>query len=249
MNGLYLDPEGELLAAADRMFKWEEKAIPLAGAAVRITPLPASLQGSTQSSGASHAGEPAESQPPASPPADTGKSTARVAVHSPLGETTSPVHLNGFFDLDSSRHALTTESGQTGKDHVRVEWNEVLVRHAVSRAYAALVEKAVGDIGEQNALVYYALWPDGSQQADKPFQELAKHVFKHLESRHVIRTASETRWVPISAVFLLTSEWKGLRKPLIREKLPMTDPSLPAHITNGFELAGIKTQTLLPQYT
>ena len=28
-------------------------------------------------------------------------------------ETGFPVHLNGFFDLDSSRHALTTDSGQT----------------------------------------------------------------------------------------------------------------------------------------
>jgi sacsin len=52
-------------------------------------------------------------------------------------ETPLPVHVNGYFDLDSSRRALSADRNVIGANRVRVEWNEQLMQHGVAAAYTA----------------------------------------------------------------------------------------------------------------
>ena len=77
----------------------------------------------------------------------------------PLSETGLPIHVNGFFDLDSSRSKLTSEGNMSGRDEIRVQWNQLLVRHVLSHACANLICSLVEDIGDRDPDFVYSLWP------------------------------------------------------------------------------------------
>jgi sacsin len=223
VSGLFSDSEGEVDQTAQEMAWRDEKAVPWAGAAARISRLvdredcPVPVVG-----------------------------RAYCSLPLPV-ETGLPVHLHGFFDLDSSRHALTTDGGQSGKDAIRVQWNQVLVRHAVSRAYAALIEKAVGDIGDKDPRAYYDLWPDGDRVLGKPFEELIKNTIDHVAPLSVVRAARAANWLPIGKVFVLPAAWSALQDPLASEGAALPDPPLPPHVLAGFQAAGVGIQTFRPQ--
>ena len=110
---LALDSEGKLAQTVETMLDAGMKAVPLAGAAARLSPRVASKVKQRQGTG-------------------------KVYCALPLpGDTVFPVHINGFFDLDSSRHALTAGPGLTGSARDRARWNELLAGHVVAPAYAA----------------------------------------------------------------------------------------------------------------
>jgi sacsin len=76
-------------------------------------------------------------------------------------ETDLPVHIDGSFDLDSSRHSLTNDNqGLTGAGKVRAQWNNLLVEHVVSRAYAELILASAGEGVGLTPQEYYRLWPE-----------------------------------------------------------------------------------------
>ncbi len=95
--------EGELLKLMRELATQGEKAVPWAGTAALI------------------------SRTSNSQPKDF---VGRAYCFLPLPQETGlPVHINGFFDLDSSRRELTSDT-LTGRDAKRVLWNQLLVRHA-----------------------------------------------------------------------------------------------------------------------
>src|SRR5262249_53315003 len=150
------------------------KAVPLGGAAARL--------------------EPAEEAP----------LRGKVYCSLPLPiDTGLPVHLNGFFDLDSSRHSLTGEAGLTGGAKVRARWNQLLVEHVVALAYAHLIDKLVEDQGGDVPDRYYAAWPDVGQPLAKPLDALGKAVYQNLAPLEVIRVHGDEGWSSIGKVVLL----------------------------------------------
>ena len=74
-------------------------------------------------------------------------------------ETPLPVHINGYFDLDSSRRALSADRNVIGANRARVEWNEQLMQHGVAAAYTALLVD-LQDAAEGDVEAFYETFPD-----------------------------------------------------------------------------------------
>ncbi|HEY8377278.1 MAG TPA: hypothetical protein VIK91_12345, partial [Nannocystis sp.] len=122
--GLFVDHVGELLRAGEAMLRLREKAIPWAGAAVRLE---------LRDDGS------------AAVAAQRGKLFCTFPlVHQPEG---LPCHLNGCFDLDASRSRISSDAGAYAEaDRVRVAWNHALCRHALPQAAALAIHALVPDV-------------------------------------------------------------------------------------------------------
>ena len=160
-------------------------------------------------------------------------------------ETGLPVHIHGFFDLNSNRSALTTEEGQTGTDRKRGKWNRLLVNHAVARAYAILIESLTTSLDDDRAADLYAIWPE--QCPINPIDELPEHVARELAQRPVIRSAGEPRWAAFDNVTRLDPKWRDLQEPLTRETISIADPPLPEHLLKLMESAGVPIALYTPE--
>jgi sacsin len=222
LHCLSLDPEGKIAEAVESMLGSDVKAVPLGGAAARLAPAPA----------------------------EEGPPTLRGKVYCSLPlpiDTGLPVHLNGFFDLDSSRHALTTEAGLIGSAKVRARWNQLLVEHVVAPAYAHLIDHLAGDFGDDDPPRYYAHWPRPELSLPKPLDTLVKVAYQRLAPLDVIRVRTTDGWAPISKAILLPPRWDDLEEPLAADGLPLPEPRLSTEVVAGFQKAGITVQKVSPQ--
>ncbi|TAD93027.1 MAG: hypothetical protein EA000_01760, partial [Oscillatoriales cyanobacterium] len=195
------DEGGDLAQNITAMHQSQEKVVPWAGAAARISA--ASTEGNL---------------PPVS---------GKVYCFLPLPlETGWPVHINGFFNLNSSRDNLSSDSGQTGKDRPRAIWNGLLARHVLSHAYTNLIVDLVQDVGRFQAEEFYKFWPISKITTSKALEELHNSVMQLLYHKQVVRSAvkhivtddkiNETRWVTPPTVKNLPSKqwWDELSAPL-----------------------------------
>ncbi len=224
--------EGELLNLMQELAAKGEKAVPWAGTAALI-----SRTGSAQS------------------PAFVGRAYCFLPLPQ---ETGLPIHINGFFDLDSSRRELTSDNTLTGRDK-RVCWNQLLVNQVLSHAYANLIVSLVDDIGEKDPERFYKFFP--TQSKTKALAELPTCVIKLLQSRRVIRSAIEhpfvvqqnsqrqvgkTRWVAPQTIKILPKEWKNLLEPLRLDGVDLPDPFLPPELEDAFSTAKITLTDFKP---
>jgi hypothetical protein len=164
------------------------KAVPLAGAAARVE-----IDGDIP----------------------TSRLAGRVYCGLPLPvESGFSVHLNGFFDLDSSRHAITA-GNVTGNARIRSRWNELLVAHVLAPAYARLILDATRDVGEDPE-AYYALWPQPTGTPPKPLDTLPGHTYRLLAGSPIVRANAKSRWVPLEGVWIIPQGWESLAEPIAR---------------------------------
>ena len=228
------DEGGDLAAVIKAMYESQEKVLPWAGVAARINAV--STEGNL---------------PPVS---------GKVYCFLPLPlETGLPVHINGFFNLNSSRDNLSSDSGQTGKDRPRAIWNGLLARHVLSHAYANLIVHLVQDIGRFQPEEFYQLWPISKITTSKALEELHNSVMQLLYHKQVVRSAvkhrrtegqinaamSATRWVKPPTVQNLPSKkwWNDLLEPLRADNIDIADPPLPDSILAAFKDAGLPLAT------
>ncbi|MBX3399566.1 MAG: DUF3883 domain-containing protein [Gemmataceae bacterium] len=223
LHCLNLDGAGKLAETVEAMLAGDVKAVPLGGAAARVVPAPD------------------EEVPPLA--------HGRVYCSLPLPiETGLPVHLNGFFDLDSSRHSLTTETGLTGGARVRGRWNRLLVEHVVAPAYAHLIDHLAGDVGDENAPAYYGHWPRPDSPLAAPLNTLVGAVYRMLAPLDVVRVGDSARWRPVGKVHLLPPGWDDLGPPLSADGVALAEPALPDVIVAGFRQASVTVHTVSPQF-
>ncbi len=224
------DEGGDLAKVIAAMHQSQEKVLPWAGAAARISA--ASTEGNL---------------PPVS---------GKVYCFLPLPlETGLPVHINGFFNLNSSRDNLSSDSGQTGKDRPRAIWNGLLARHVLSHAYANLIVDLVQDVGRFQAEEFYEFWPISKITTSKALEELHNSVMQLLYHKQVVRSAvkhivtegeiNETRWVTPPTVKNLPSNkwWNELLAPLCADNIDIPNPTLPDSILAAFKDAGLPLAT------
>jgi len=213
--------EGELLNLMQELTVQKEKAVPWAGAAALI-----SRTGSSQQK------------------AFMGRAYCFLPLPQ---ETRLPVHINGFFDLDSSRRELTHDN-LTGRDKNRVLWNQLLVRQVLSHAYANLLVSLVEDIGQTEAERFYQFFP--TQNTIKALAELSSCVIRLLQSKQIIRSTIQeytvvenvprqiiTRWVTPSTIKILPRSWESLHEPLCLDSVDLPDPVLPTELEEAFSQA------------
>ena len=68
-----------------------------------------------------------------------------------------PVHINGFFELSTSRRDVWTDTSGVGLALLKANWNAALLASVVAPCYVALIEAAqeLTNTSEE----YYAIWP------------------------------------------------------------------------------------------
>ncbi|MEG3839591.1 sacsin N-terminal ATP-binding-like domain-containing protein [Microcoleus sp. herbarium14] len=224
------DEGGDLAKVITAMHQSQEKVVPWAGAAARINAV--CTEGNL---------------PPVS---------GKVYCFLPLPLATGwPVHINGFFNLNSSRDNLSSDSGQTGKDRPRAIWNGLLARHVLSHACANLIVDLVQDIGRFKPEEFYQLWPISKITTSKALEELHNSVMQLLYHKQVVRSAVKhivnqsqingTRWVTPPTVKNLPSKkwWDELLAPLCADNIDIPNPPLPDSILAAFKDAGLPLAT------
>ena len=217
-----IDEEGELGRVIEAMHQQQEKVVPWAGAAARIT--------TTSTDG------------------NIRPVKGRVYCFLPLPlEPELPFHINGFFNLNSSRDNLSSDSGQTGKDRPRAIWNQLLVRHVLSHACANLINDLVEDIGKDNPEEFYKLWPVNKVTISKALEELHRFVIQLLYDKPVVRSTVDHSWItPPTVKNISVDWWKKLVEPLRADKIYIPDPPLPASILSAFKDANCQIETFTP---
>ncbi|RKH34941.1 DUF3883 domain-containing protein [Corallococcus praedator] len=225
VSGVYTDPKGELRAAAESMQKLGQKAIPWAGAAARLEKGPG--------------GELAARAIP-----------GKLYCGLPLAKADSnlPVHLNGYFDVNSAREGLTADASLIGKDGTRHVWNQALLQHAVAPAYTALLTELAKEVDASSVEALYRLFPDPERAVPEALQHFPKHVYTLLAQERVIHcVGSSAPWARIGDLLPPPAEWQSqLQEPLCALSMPIPEPSLPAHIVKGFTAASVKLNYLTP---
>gem|GEM_PF-2100019 len=215
---LRVDKKGELLSVINELREQNEKAVPWAGAAARIK---------------------AESTSDQVKPF-VGKSYCFL----PLSENGLPIHINGFFDLDSSR-SKTSAGNMSGRDESRVRWNQLLVRHVLSHACANLISDLVCDIGETDPNHFYSFWAiDGIK--DKALEELPICLVEILNNREVIATTNQKKWLEPSQIWILPPNFQDLTVPLSADGIALPDPPVPQAILDVFAKADLALSVFLP---
>lgn len=219
-HGLFCDPKSELLAAAEAMLGIGEKAVPWAGAAAKLSRHGSFLK--------------------------VIPIEGRLYCGLPLtDETPLAVHVNGYFDLDSSRRSLSADRNIVGANHVRVDWNELLMRHGAAAAYAKLLVDCAS-IAQADLAAFYDLFPKLSVTKAQLLSTLCRGVYSHIRQKAVIKATTTTgaTWLPVEGVWLSPEQ---LRDPLVAEGKAVAEPYLPQHIQSGFEANKVPLNRITPK--
>ena len=218
-----VDRDEELIGVMNKIFssKRKEKAIPWAGAAACIASSNSDIV--------------------------TKSLKGNIYCFLPLPQqenyTGLHIHINGYFDLDSSRRHLTSND----QDYeLQTTWNRLLANHVLSYACANLITSLVQDVGENKPDDYYSLWPVSSDKLPNPLQELPNHVVKLLHEREVIRTTGNRKWCKLSDVYVVPEKAIDLMEPLCAEGLTFPDPPLSTKITKAFKIVKLNPVELTP---
>jgi sacsin len=233
VNLIRIDEGDELAKVIQAMHLQQEKVLPWAGAAARIS--------ATTTTGT----------------IKPVKGKVFCFLPLPLSSNLS-IHINGFFNLNSSRDNLSSDSGQTGSYRPRAIWNSLLVRHVLAHACANLIVDLVQDIGRDNPGEFYQLWLINKITFSKALEELHNYVIQLLYSKPVVRSAVEhpseevenslapTCWVTPPTVKILPTNWQNLLPPLQADNIDIPSPPLPPSILSAFQAAGCPLEIFKP---
>lgn len=222
-QGLFLGGDSAVLDAARAMGTIREKAIPLAGAAVRLN------------------GAAAEER-------RTVATIGHLFCTLPLPHPTPlAFHLNAFFSVDTSRSQLT-HGDTVGNAGVRAKWNDVLIRQVVPAAVAALFVDLVGAVPSDGVAAFYELWPDPNS-LQGPLAELGKSLYAELAIHpllRVLRNQAE-EWEIAAKVRPPALSWSmELEHALIEDGLALPVPAIPRHLLRGLALVGEEPKRWTP---
>lgn len=226
-SGLFADDHGELLGLNEAMIRLREKAIPWAGAAVRLELRDDGSLAVAHQRGKLFCTFPLPEQPEA-----------------------LPCHLNGCFDLDSSRRQISIDAAVYAEaDRVRVAWNVALLRHALPQAAALAIAALVPEVAAPSLGAFYALWPELGR-GEEPWQTLAGALFTALARLPLVRTRAgqDFAWEPLLGARLAPPLWgDDLREALRDDGLRLPDPDLPPRLVRSADVAAVRMARHRPQ--
>ncbi|KAM4732000.1 sacsin-like [Anableps anableps] len=149
------------------------------------------------------------------------------------GKTGLPVHVNGNFEVDSSRKTLWKEDGQSLKSH----WNELLKKNIIAPLYADLLDfikhKVRGSsglllsAGSSYKMSYLCFWPVVSKSVGPEWHEMILEVYKAIKEKclYVIPVLRASKQHAESQDFKENSlHWCSLRE---------TEPTKAAYLTDS----------------
>jgi hypothetical protein len=162
-------------------------------------------------------------------------------------QTSMPVQLNGYFDLDDSRQNMFLDQDVSGLSRHRVEWNETLLQTSVARAYVQLLKELRSIIGEINIDSYYSAFPEFVSGENAWESWLTRSFYELASKAKLHRRSGEERWCGIEDLRYLPYKLKALKKVLIEENcFPLADPQLPGNVKEGYDNIGVTVEPLSP---
>lgn len=220
-----VDGESRLVDIMSALNNAQEKAVPWAGAAARVkTDSPSSV---------------------------TGKQYCFLPLPKPTG---LPIHIHGYFDLNSSRQG-STNSDNTGSAAVRSQWNDLLVKHVVVPACVLLIESLAEDVGKDDPIAFYDLWPINSSKLDAPLDGIAVQFIEAVQNSAVLcsnllDSSQEKRWVKPKQLSILPNQAiaHNVFAPLTADDLCLPEPALPKRLIEAFSAAQHPLRELTPKH-
>jgi sacsin len=162
-------------------------------------------------------------------------------------QTSLPVQVNGYFDLDDSRQNMFLDRSAHGTARLRVKWNRTLLETSVSLAYIQLLEDLRFDLGSNNVELYYDAFPAAVDSEASWEGWLTSSFYEFASIAPLFRCSGDITWHKVSATRSLPVNLTSLGNELIAEGfLPIPDPAIPPRIQQGFRLNDIETPELTP---
>ncbi|XP_077392904.1 sacsin [Festucalex cinctus] len=140
------------------------------------------------------------------------------------GTTGLPVHINGDFEVDSSRRGLWKEDGLS----LKVNWNESLKTNVIAPLYADLLDyisqtNLVKTVTREKIMLcfsksYLCFWPTVSEDVGQEWHEMIHEVYRSISKRglDVIPVLRCTKRVitkqPLTTTTEYSVEWRDARE-------------------------------------
>jgi len=167
-------------------------------------------------------------------------------LHLPM-KSAYPVHIHGWFDLDSKRTRITSDGSGDDKD-ILIEWNRLLFKEGVSVAWAHLIDYIKEDCDPKN---YYSFWP--KKGVDVFDEYILEGFYKKITALRCFRTVYKQEdecWrTPKDNIFFLPkkSSDKKLFDPF-KEHFSII-PSAPSnYIIQGLSDVDIELKKITPEF-
>ncbi|XP_078314702.1 sacsin-like [Crassostrea virginica] len=123
--------------------------------------------------------------------------------------TNLPVHVNGFFALDSNRrHMLWATRDQHEADDNRLVWNKLVISELLSVAYVRLVQFLLDDSAISSEVVYLSL-PDAKNIDDK-WSILLQPVYTEIFRLNLFQTENRRQLSLHDALFFMFDDKKKI---------------------------------------
>jgi hypothetical protein len=205
------------LAAAQRMMSVGKKAVPRVGAAVALRPC---YDGWALAATRGH-----------------------LFCSLPLPDASGlPFHVNGFFDLNSSR-TEPSHGHLAGDAAICVEWNRALAEEALPAIVDRLFKSVPERTKERDPSGAYAVWPGtdylSSQKAWS--REIGNGIVRSLGALPMVRMrqGESSRWVPAREARRPGTNWPpALSAALIADGFALVEPPLPPATKGNLEAIG-----------
>lgn len=177
------------------------------------------------------------------------QTTGRIFCFLPVPiQTSLPIQINGYFDLDDSRQSLFLDSTSHGSAGIRAKWNKVLLENSVVHAYVRLLEDLKFDLTVEKIDLFYSSFPKVVENETSWEAWLISAFYRYSSQAELIKVSGDKTWSMITEARFLPEALKSVGDVLTTENfLPIPCPTLPEHIRNGFIKSKVNLIEITPQ--
>jgi sacsin len=175
-------------------------------------------------------------------------SQGRVSCFLPVPiQTSMPIQINGYFDLDDSRQNMFLDRSTYGSARLRFEWNKTLLETSVVKAYIHLLESLRFDIDADKIDSYYNAFPKTVNNEESWEGWLTSSFYRQAATVDLFRCSGDIHWCKLSSTRTLPDKLSSIGSLLIAENfLPLPSPALPSYVKEGFIVNKINVPELTP---
>ena len=161
-------------------------------------------------------------------------------------KSSHPVHIHGWFDLNSKRTEIT-KSGAGEDKEILIQWNQCLMKDAVGLAWALLID-FIKD--ENNLGVYYGLWARGKNEdeLDKCLTEGFYKKITELECFYSLYK-NEKNWVkPTENIYVFQTDKHDILLDAFKEHFQIIYPEPKKYILDNLTMIAVKLGEITPEF-
>lgn len=162
-------------------------------------------------------------------------------------ETQSKVHIHGWLELDDKRTTIVLKAGNDDQK-LLVDWNLMLIEHAVGKAWAKLLLKYKNILKTEN---YYKFWPSYNLKSDLMFYHLNKGFYEHMAKSECLKILykDQTYWEsPSENNFLCSKKEHPIElQNIVQKQLKLIYPQPQKNIIDHLNYFGGITSKITPE--